>query len=97
MWVGRALKHADRVLMPGHMTQIQALILLVQYSMLDPRHFDSWHLTGFMCRAIVDLGFHQDPPKELLPDKRTLEQRRKLFYCAYTLDRFATPSPLLLP
>ena len=87
-WVTRALKHADHVLMPGYASQIQALILLVQYSTLDPRHFDSWHLAGFMCRAVVDLGFHQDPPKELQPDKKTLETRRKMFYCAYALDRF---------
>jgi hypothetical protein len=86
-WVVRALKYADQVLMPGYSQQIQALILLVQYSMLDPRHFDSWQLIGFTCRAIVDLGFHQDPPKEQQPDKKALEQRRRLFYCAYALDR----------
>lgn len=86
-WTVRALKYADQVLMPGYAQQIQALILLVQYSMLDPRHFDSWQLIGFTCRAVVDLGFHQDPPKEQQPDKRTLEQRRRLFYCAYALDR----------
>lgn len=86
-WVVRALKYADQVLMPGYAQQIQALILLVQYSMLDPAHFDSWQLIGFTCRAVVDLGFHQDPPKEQLTDKKALEQRRKLFYCAYALDR----------
>ena len=86
-WVFRALKHADHVLMPGYVSQIQALILLVQYSTLDPRHFDSWHLAGFMCRAVVDLGFHQDPPKEMQTDKKILEHRRKIFYCAYALDR----------
>lgn len=90
-WVVRALKHADQVLMPGYASQIQALILLVQYSTLDPRHFDSWHLAGFMCRAVVDLGFHQDPPKELQPDRKTLETRRRVFYCAYALDRYVLP------
>jgi hypothetical protein len=87
-WVARALKYADNVLMPGHITQIQALVLLVQYSMLDPAHFDSWQLIGFACRTLVDLGFHQDPPKSQLPDKATLDQRRKLFYCVYSLDRY---------
>ena len=87
VWVGRALRYADKVLMPGYVSQIQALVLLVQYSMLDPAHFDSWHLIGFACRAIVDLGFHQDPPKEHQTEKKTLEMRRKLFYCVYSLDR----------
>jgi hypothetical protein len=86
-WVARALKYADAVLVPGSVTQIQALILLVEYSMLDPAHFDSWQLIGFACRAIVDLGFHQDPPRELQPEKKTLDLRRKIFYCVYSLDR----------
>lgn len=86
-WVVRALKFADHVLMPGYPQQIQALILLVQYSTLDPAHFDSWQLIGFTCRAAVDLGFHQDPPKEQSIDKKALQQRRKIFYSAYALDR----------
>ncbi len=87
LWVGRALVYADRVLLPGYVSQIQALVLLVQYSMLDPAHFDSWQLIGFACRAVVDLGFHQDPPKEQQMDKTLLESRRRIFYCVYSLDR----------
>lgn len=86
-WAGRALGYADHVLMPGHVSQIQALVLFVQYAMLDPAHFDSWQLIGFACRAIVDLGFHQDPPKEQQPDKQALDLRRRIFYCVYSLDR----------
>lgn len=86
-FVSKAIKHADKALTPGYVTQIQSLILLTQYSMLDPGHFDSWHLIGFTCRAVVDLGFHQDPPSESLPDKAQLDMRRKLFYCVYSLDR----------
>ncbi|KAL7627856.1 hypothetical protein AAE478_002051 [Parahypoxylon ruwenzoriense] len=86
-FVARALQHADRALMPGYTTQIQSLILLTQYSMLDPAHFDSWHLIGFTCRAVIDLGFHQDPPSEQLSDKAALDMRRKTFYCVYSLDR----------
>jgi hypothetical protein len=86
-WVGRALGYADKVLIPGYISQIQALVLLVQYSMLDPAHFDSWQLIGFACRAIVDLGYHQDPPKEQQTNKASLELRRRVFYCVYSLDR----------
>jgi len=89
-WAGRALQFADKVLIPGYVSQIQALVLLVEYSMLDPVHFDSWQLIGFACRAIVDLGFHQDPPKEQQVDKNNVEMRRKLFYCVYSLDRYVT-------
>jgi hypothetical protein len=86
-FVSRALPCADRALMPGYITQIQSLVLLTQYSMLDPAHFDSWHLIGFTCRAAVDLGFHQDPPPQHVTDKLALDTRRKMFYCVYALDR----------
>ncbi|KAI6250353.1 Positive regulator of purine utilization [Erysiphe necator] len=85
--IRKALSFADRVLVPGCVSQIQALVLLVQYSMLDPAHFDSWILTGITCRAIVDLGFHQDPPKDEPTDQKSLELRRTLFYSIYSLDR----------
>lgn len=87
-FASKAMKHADKALTPGYVTQIQSLILLTQYSMLDPAHFDSWHLIGFTCRAVVDLGFHQDPPPEQMTDKAQLDTRRKLFYCVYSLDRY---------
>ncbi|RKF56971.1 Positive regulator of purine utilization [Erysiphe neolycopersici] len=85
--IRKALSFADRVLVPGCVSQIQALLLIVQYSMLDPVHFDSWNLAGFACRAVIDLGFHQDLPKEEQIDQKTLELRRTLFYCVYSLDR----------
>lgn len=86
-FASRALPFADRALMAGSMTQIQSLILLTQYSLLDPAHFDSWHLIGFTCRAVIDLGLHQEPPGEQMSDKAMLDMRRKLFYCVYSLDR----------
>ncbi|KAF5624170.1 GAL4-like transcriptional activator [Fusarium tjaetaba] len=86
-YASRAMNHADGALTPGYVTQIQSLLLLTQYAMLDPAHFDSWHLIGFTARAIVDLGFHQDPPSSSVPDKASLDMRRKIFYCVYALDR----------
>ncbi|KAL2146955.1 hypothetical protein VTI28DRAFT_1682 [Corynascus sepedonium] len=86
-FVGRALPHADRALRPGYATQVQSLLLLTQYAMLDPAHFDSWHPIGFTCRAVVDQGLHQDPPhtQQMSPD--ALDERRRIFYCVYALDR----------
>ncbi|KAI9171468.1 Positive regulator of purine utilization [Paramyrothecium foliicola] len=86
-FVGQALIYADRALAPGYVTQIQSLLLLTQYAMLDPAHFDSWHLIGFTARAIVDLGFHQDPPLSSVSDRITLDMRRKIFYSVYAIDR----------
>ncbi|KAK4235044.1 fungal-specific transcription factor domain-containing protein [Achaetomium macrosporum] len=86
-FVARALPHADRALKPGYVTQIQSLLLLTQYAMLDPAHFDSWHPIGFTCRAVVDQGLHQDPPHAQQMDQDALDARRKTFYCVYALDR----------
>lgn len=88
-FVSQALQLADRALQTGYVTQIQSLAMLTQYATLDPAHFDSWHLIGITCRAVVDLGFHQDPMNQSLADRVTLDMRRKTFYCVYTLDRFA--------
>lgn len=87
-FVSQALQLADRALQPGYVTQIQSLAMLTQYATLDPAHFDSWHLIGVTCRAVVDLGFHQDPANQSLADRVALDMRRKTFYCVYTLDRY---------
>ncbi|EFX00506.1 zn 2cys6 cluster transcripitional activator [Grosmannia clavigera kw1407] len=86
-FAAQAMRYADGALAPGRSTQVQSLLLLTMYSMLDPAHFDSWHLIGITCRAIVDLGFHQDPPRSQNMDATTLDARRCTFYCAYALDR----------
>lgn len=92
--VCKALSYADGALGPGYVTQIQSLLLLTLYSMLDPVHFDTWHLIGFTSRAVVDLGLHQDPPTSSASDRLALDMRRKIFYCTYALDRLVVPLPL---
>lgn len=82
-----ALEHAEVVLHPGSITSVQALVLLVEYAMLDPHHFDSWSLIGAASRAMIDLGLHQDPPKGTAMSKHKLELRRRVFWCVYCFDR----------
>lgn len=82
-----ALKHSEDVFHPGAISSIQALVLLAEFAMLDPHHFDSWGLVGAASRAMVDLGLHQDPPKGTLMPKAKLELRRRVYYCIYVLDR----------
>jgi hypothetical protein len=82
-----AMDHAASVLHPGNISGVQALILLAQYAMLDPHHFDSWSLIGAASRAMTDLGLHQDPPKGTAMPRGKLELRRKVFHCVYALDR----------
>ncbi|OCL05972.1 hypothetical protein AOQ84DRAFT_297858 [Glonium stellatum] len=85
--VNAALEHAEDVLHPGFISSIQALVLLVEYAMMDPHHFDSWTLIGAASRAMVDLGIHQDPSKSASIPRVKLELRRRVYYCVYALDR----------
>lgn len=82
-----ALDHIETVVHPGSSSGIQALLLLVLYAMLDPNHFSSWYLIGLASRAMVDIGLHQDPPRELRLKDTELELRRRLYLSVYALDR----------
>ena len=84
-----ALEQREAVLQPGSVSTVQALLLLVIYSMLDPSHFDCWYLVGVAARVMVDIGLHQDPgaagESRLKPAQ--MDFRRRIFYCVYALDR----------
>jgi hypothetical protein len=83
-----ALNLAEQVIHPGSIASIQAMLLLIQYSMLDPAHFDSWQLVGAASRAMIDIGLHQDPSKSSNTPRPKLELRRRVYHCVYTLDRY---------
>ncbi|KAF2829019.1 hypothetical protein CC86DRAFT_287216 [Ophiobolus disseminans] len=85
--VNAALENAEDVLHPGYITSIQALVLWTIYATMDPHHFDSWTLIGAASRAMVDLGIHQDPSKNVSISRAKLETRRRVYWCVYSLDR----------
>jgi Fungal specific transcription factor domain/Fungal Zn(2)-Cys(6) binuclear cluster domain len=85
--IGAALGYTEDVLHPGSIAGIQAILLLVQYSLLDPYLFSCWHLMGFASRVMVDLGLHNEPRAEFPVSKDESEMRRRVFYCVYALDR----------
>lgn len=87
-----ALVQREAVLQPGSIATVQATLLLVIYSMMDPSHFSSRFLIGVAARVMVDIGLHQDPAADeqsrLKPAQ--LELRRRIFFCVYALDRYFT-------
>lgn len=85
--VGDALEYAEDVLRPGSITGVQAILLLAQYSLVDPSHFRTWYLVGMAVRVTADLGLQHDPPSEVVTDTDRLEMRRRVFYSIYSLDR----------
>jgi Fungal specific transcription factor domain len=91
LYVAKALEKADNVLTPGSISGIQAVLFLVQYAMLDPKHFDSWPLIGVASRSMIDLGMHQDPPPQTVHDPSKLDLRRRIYYCVFAMDRYGIP------
>jgi hypothetical protein len=85
--VNAALENAEQVLHPGYVTNIQALVLFTIYAAMDPHHFDSWTLIGAASRAMIDIGIHQDPSKNVAVPRGKLELRRRVYWCVYALDR----------
>jgi hypothetical protein len=83
---------AGYVLHPGSLAGVQALLLLVQYSLVDPAHYDSWYLVGMAARLVVDLGLHCEPPLEVKISKSALDLRRRIFHCMYAFDRLVSMS-----
>ncbi|KAJ6004385.1 hypothetical protein N7499_000450 [Penicillium canescens] len=85
--VSEALTYAEEVLRPGSISGIQAILLLAQYSFVDPARFRSWYLVGMAAKVAIDLGLHQDPPTEVFTNQDRLDIRRRVFHCIYCLDR----------
>ena len=87
-----ALEEIETVVHPGSIVGIQAILQLVLYAMLDPRHFKSWYMVGLAARVMVDLGLHQIPPEELRYKNYELDLRLRVYDCVYALDRSVTQS-----
>ena len=83
-----ALERAEAVLQPGSAVSIQSIILLLLFALFDPLHLSSWFLIGVASRAMVDLGLHQDPAKDVRVSESQLDRRYRIYQCVYMLDRF---------
>lgn len=86
-FVKTALEHAEAVITPSEIRGVQATLLLVQYSMLEPAHFNSWYLIGVASRIMIDIGLHQEPLELSKRKPAEMDLRRRIFYCVYSLDR----------
>lgn len=82
-----AFEFLESVVHPGSIPGIQAMLLLVLYSLFDPHHFESWYLIGLASRAMVDIGMHQEPPRYVELKNPSLELRKRVYTCIYSLDR----------
>ena len=87
-----AFEQIEKVVLPGSIEGIQAMLLMVLYAMLDPCRFNSWYLIGLASRIMVDLGMHHDSPEELRLKDSDLDLRWRVYIGVYALDRLVRRS-----
>ncbi|WVR06484.1 hypothetical protein IAU60_003515 [Kwoniella sp. DSM 27419] len=88
-----AMKHLDAVFEEQSYVGLQAILLLVWYSLLNPDKGSIWFLVGLATRTCVDLGYHNEHNAQVEQlDVLELDMRRRLFWCTYKMDRLLSLS-----
>ncbi|BEJ12191.1 hypothetical protein CspHIS471_0206510 [Cutaneotrichosporon sp. HIS471] len=88
-----ALNHLDSVFESQNYISLQAILLLVWYSLLNPDKGSIWFLVGLATRTCVDLGFHNENNSQTEKvDNLELDMRRRLFWITYKMDRLLSQS-----
>ncbi|KAJ6260553.1 hypothetical protein Dda_4779 [Drechslerella dactyloides] len=73
---------------PNRLDTLKGVLLLALYSLMRPAVPGVWYVVGSALRICIDLGLHQETPQVLqVLDPLTIDARRRLFWCAYSLDR----------
>lgn len=82
-WVEKVLTYSK-----SDLETLRAVLLLAQFVALFPSRGSLWHLTGFALRLCVDIGLHWENEEiSLNISADLLNDRRRLWYCAYQFDR----------
>ncbi|EXJ90966.1 hypothetical protein A1O1_04073 [Capronia coronata CBS 617.96] len=80
-----AMLHVSEVL-SNDLEGLQALLLLIQYTFLNPSVANLWLLTGLSSEACMDLGLHQELPSSIEIDLLERDMRRRIFWCAWEME-----------
>lgn len=70
----------------NNMEGLQALLLLIQYTFLNPSVANLWLLTAVSSEACIDLGLHQELPDSFGIDILERDMRRRIFWCAWEME-----------
>ncbi|KAL7665447.1 Transcription factor domain-containing protein [[Candida] zeylanoides] len=66
---------------------LQGILLLAVFSLMRPAVPGVWYVLGSALRVVADLGLHHEGAAAAAASAFTLDKRRRLFWCAYSLDR----------
>ncbi|KAL2827741.1 cytochrome P450 [Aspergillus cavernicola] len=73
-------------LVTNDLADLQALLLLIQYTFLNPTVGNLWLLTGISSEACIELGLHQELQAQGDMDPLALDRRRRIFWCAWEME-----------
>ncbi|KAH8883212.1 transcriptional regulatory protein GAL4 [Thozetella sp. PMI_491] len=78
----------EKVMKLSTLESIQAILCCAMYSMRSPVGISVWTLSGLALRQCIEMGLHRKIPwfKVELNMLKT-QMRRRVFWCAYNLDR----------
>jgi hypothetical protein len=65
---------------------LQAMLLLTQYTFLNPAMADVWLLTGLISQSVIDLGLHHELPNDSRVSVYERDMRRRLFWVAWEME-----------
>ncbi|KAI5786228.1 fungal-specific transcription factor domain-containing protein [Pyronema domesticum] len=88
-----AMMHMDSLFMSvsfsnNRLDGLKGVLLLALYSLMRPAAPGVWYVLGAALRLAVDMGLHQENARtEKTLDPVTIDERRRLFWCTYSLDR----------
>jgi hypothetical protein len=66
---------------------LQAILLLIVHSLIDPEGCNVWMLTHIAMAQVVDLGIHREVGGSGKFSNIAVDMRRRVFFCVYSLDR----------
>lgn len=84
------------VILSNDLKGLQAVLLLLQYTFLEPDMANMWLLSGFASQACIDLGLHKELPDSAEITVAERDMRRRIFWCAWEMET-AISSVLLRP
>ncbi|KAK6360621.1 Fungal specific transcription factor [Orbilia blumenaviensis] len=84
-----AMKYIDTIFTArDKLDTLKGVLLLALYSLMRPAVPGVWYVVGSALRICIDLGLHQEPTHaSQVMSELTIDTRRRLFWCAYSLDR----------
>ncbi|KAH8881061.1 hypothetical protein GQ53DRAFT_735946 [Thozetella sp. PMI_491] len=81
-----ALQHVSSARQSHTLHSIEAMALLVLYSLRSPTNAGIWYMIGLAMRTCIDLGLHLEASYAVEPPFQS-ERKRRLFWSVYLLER----------